>query len=79
MRRLLGRALWGLAWLAGAAWRWFNPHTPTGEVETVAVPVALVDRLIDTGRRIRSDPAGHELALAALCGEMAERSVERGR
>ena len=28
------------------------------------------DAVIETGQRIRSDPAGHELALAGLCNVM---------
>lgn len=33
------------------------------------------DRVIDTGRRLRSDPGNHELALGGLCSVMARIAV----
>ena len=51
------------------------------EVECLRKVARAADAVIETGRRLRSDPGSHELALAALCaalGALAELPFEKG-
>lgn len=56
------------------------PPSEHGLMERLWSVVRAADSVVETGQRIRSDPAGHELSLASLCNAMrhlAEISSER--